>query len=179
MRKVILVLAFCVAGLAHAQDDTGWKIDGTTAIGRASNVVRLEGKEGVEITADVAGEAKGLAVGKYGDVQVPVANMTPVANFTPATGSQLKAGISIIPTASPTLAVVFVKPSESFANGKGGVKVIISDSANPTLIHPLPNSAGTPTSINALGVATPFSIAAGSVNECIAVSASNVRCRAR
>lgn len=179
MKKIILALVLSVCGIAHAQDDTGWKIDGTTAIGRASNVVRLEGKEGVEVIADVAGESKGLTVGKYGDVQVPVANMTPVANFTPATGSTLKAGISMIPTAAPTLAVVFIEPHKMFANGKGGVKIIISDSANPTLIHPLPNASNTPTSINVAGVGTPYSSAAGAVTECIGVSASNVRCRAR
>lgn len=175
MKHLILVLALSVAGVAHAQEDTGWKIDGTTAVGRASNVVQLQGKEGVEIIADVAGEAKGLTVRKYGDVAVPVANLTPVAGFTPATGSYLKAGISMIPTASPTLAVVFVEPHKML----GATKVMISDSANPTLIHPLVNASNTPTSINVAGVGTPYSSAAGAVTECIGVTATNARCRAR
>jgi hypothetical protein len=34
-------------------------------------------------------------------------------------------------------------------------------------------------SINALGVATPYSIAAGAVAECLADTASHLRCRTR
>lgn len=179
MKKVILAVLCLVAGLAHAQDETGWKVDGANAIGRSSNVVRLEGKEGVEITADVAGEAKGVKIGKYGNLQVPVTAMTPATSFTPTTGSTLKAGVNMVPTASPTLAVVFVEPAKLFKDGRGGTQVIISDSANPTLIHPLPNASNTPTSLNAAAVGTPYSSAAGAVTECIGVSETNARCRAR
>lgn len=179
MKKLVLVLCIVAANVAQAQNDTQWKIDGTSAIGSATNVVRLEGKEGVEVVSDLAGEAKGFTVGKYGNILVPVTSMTPVANFTPATGAYMKSGINMIPTAAPTLSVVFVEPAKMFNNGKGGTQVVISDSANPTLIHPLANSSNTPTSINAAGVGTPYSSAAGAVTECIGVSATNARCRAR
>lgn len=175
MKKVIVTLVLLSCGVAQAQQETGWKVEGSNAIGRATNVLRVEGKEGVEITADVAGEASGLVVRKSGDVGVPVTSMTPAAAYTPISGSTLKAGINLLPSASPTLAIVFVEPHKM----RGATKVVISDSANPALIHPLPNAQSTPTSINALGVATPFSIAAGTVNECIGVSDTNVRCRAR
>lgn len=175
MKKIALILVFCATNIAHAQSDTQWKIDGTSAIGSASNVVRLEGKEEVQVVTDLNGEAKGLTVGKYGDVKLPVTSMTPVAVYTPATGSYLKAGVNMIPTAAPTLSIVFVEPHKMV----GATKLIISDSANPTLIHPLPNASSTPSSINAAGVGTPYSSAAGAVTECIGVSTSNARCRAR
>jgi hypothetical protein len=179
MKRILLVIACLVPVLAQAQTDTQWKVDGRNAVGSAANVVRLEGANGIEITSDVSGEARGVTVGRWGDLQVPVANATPATSFTPVAGSYVAPGWNILPSASPTLAVVFIEPHKMFANGKGGNRVVLSDSANPALIHPLPNASATPSSINALGVATPFSVSAGSTVECVGVSASNARCRAR
>ncbi len=175
MKNAVLILfvVMFVAFLAFA--DTGWKINGTNAIGQADNVARIEAESGVELITDVDGEAKGLTVRASGDVAVPVTSMTPVANFTPVTGSYLKPGVNMVPTASPTLAVVFLEPHKML----GATKLQISDSANPTLIHPLPNAAGTPSSINAAAAGTPYSSAAGAVTECIGVTLANARCRAR
>lgn len=179
MKKIILTILCLVPVVGQAQTDTQWKINGTNAVGSAANVLRLEAANGIEITADVTGDAQGATIGKYGDVQVPIANVTPATSFTPATGAYVKPGWNVLPTASPTLAVAFIEPHKMFANGRGGVRVLASDSANPALIHPLPNASSTPSSINALGVATPYSVAAGTVVECVGVSASNARCRTR
>lgn len=191
MKRILVVLTILLfPSFALAQDNIdighiigGGKMHGAktadnqTTVGvigldaNSDTVIGLLSSSKAVVMKDVAGTpfAKMDVNGSVPAAQPAV--ITPMTALTPVAGAALSARVSLMATASPTLAIVMLPAATSNANKSFGV---YNKGASPLLFH---NSGVVGTdSINALGAGTPYSCATAKFCDCRVIGTGTYMC---
>lgn len=173
MKRILFILALLAPSLSYAQsvrDMMGLGMSAPLSNYINQNMIGTDASGNLSLmvngTPKAIVRANGLGGATFGAIMTPATSLTPVA------ADVLSQGLSLMATASPTLAYVELP----VATANAGIPFeVYNKGASPLLISPKGIAAATD-SINATGAATPYSCATTKLCKCKVLTSSSYVC---